>query len=339
MTAPPSSIHKKLIYASAGCAAVLVVVVIIGLVSARRLGLEPPSQPRYTTPLQSSAAVDSLSRFEFSNWLSSAGAERELRCRGTDTSQRVEPVAPVDSLDQPFSFGDTFPPGTVRRDVWERFGANVHIVPAEGATTPAESLPTGLQLLSAVRSRVQHRDQTGACVVLAALVLKVGALESDQHLDALVLGAATARDAADMVARDAELQQLTGLSSARAGKLLVLLDDQRQALRDLRMTIDAAGNSPASADSLARWALDDGLPLPVRDAFVQAIGYGWINDPPEMTFSPNGTRREAVARLLASGLPEPLARTARDAQRVLQGNLAQRFQFAVTYRTHREMQR
>lgn len=337
MTAPPSSIHKKLIFVSAGCAVALLAVFIIGLVSMRQLGFEPPARPRSATPQQSSAAVDSLSRIDFTDWLGPGQAERTLRCAATDPSRRVQPVPPGDSLAQPFGFGDTFPPGSTRRGVWEQFGARVDLIPADGAVTPAESLPPGLELLAAVRVRVQHRDRVAACLLLTALVQKLDALESAPHLDLIITGVGTARDAVDMVTRDSVLQELTRLTPGRAAGLLRTLDDQHRRLRDLRATIDAAGTSPASTDSLARWAVDPELPLPVRDAFIQAIGYGWVLDPPEMTFSVNAVRQAAIDRLIQAGLPEPLERTAREARRVMQGNLAQRFQFAVLYRSLREL--
>lgn len=120
--------------------------------------------------------------------------------------------------------------------------------------------------------------------------------------------------------------------------LLGVLDVRKRRLQGLRETIDAAGTSPMSADSLEAWAEDARLPLQVRDAYVRAVGYGWVLDPPEATFGVSPARRAALDKLLRSAVPEELRQTARAAREVMQRNLAQRFQFAVNYRTFSQLQ-
>ncbi len=338
MTAPPSSIHKKLVFVSAGCGGVLVLFFVAGMISMRHLGIETPAQPRFVTPVQSSAALDSLSRFDFSGLFETAAPLEIRRCRATDTTRRVSPVPPSPLAGPPIAFGDTFPPGSAARRLWEESGSAVAIEAARGSGTPIDSLPAGRALLAAIRLGLDRDNRVDACIILSALAEKLSALETDPHLERVVAGAWLARDAAAMVARDTTLQALTGLTAERATALLAAHDARKRRLLDLRGTIDAAGMSPANADSLAAWARDERLPLPVRDAYVRAVGYGWVDDPQEMTFGVNPERRDAIERLLGTALPPALQEAARAARQVTQGNLAQRFQFGVTYRTNREPQ-
>ncbi|HKC48970.1 MAG TPA: hypothetical protein VKB63_15310 [Gemmatimonadales bacterium] len=335
MTDPGSSIHKKLVIGAAGCVTMLVVVMVIGMISVRHMGFETPAPPRYATPATAIAAVDSLSRVDFSRWLEPAGAPAQLRCRDPKRSERVSPVSAIDSLAPPIGFGDTFPPGSTARRIWEGLGGTVDLEPATGAATPADSLPAGRELLAALRVRVTIHDRIGACVLLDAVVEKTRGLESDPRLDRSVAGARLARDAASMVSRDTALRSLTGLTEARAATLLATLEIRKQLALGVMAMIDAAATSPASADSLAAWAQNEDVPLQVRHAYVEAIGYGWVLDPPEMTFGPSSARRVALERLLQAAIPSDLSETARAARQVMQSNFAQRFQFAVTYRTRR----
>ena len=336
--APTSPVHKRIVLAAAGCAVVLAAFAVVGLISVRKMGLEPPTRPRVATPALAMAAVDSLSRLDFSGWLTPAAAPAELRCRDVAMPDHVVPAPDADSVSLPIGFGDTFPPGSTARRMWEAFGQDVDLEPAEGRATPVESLPPGRELLAAVRVRLNRHDGIGACELLQAVIEKVRGLESDTQLDRVVAGVWLARDAASMVSRDSLLQAMTGLTAAQANALLTTLDGRRQLVLGIERLIDAAGAMPASVDSLMRWAQDGRLPLPVRRAFVAAIAYGWVDDPPEMTLGVNGARRAALETMLRGNLPDALRETAEAARQVLQGNLAQRFQFAVTYRARRDMQ-
>lgn len=336
MTAPSSSIHKKLIFVSAGCAGLLVVVVVIAMLSMNRLGLETPRPEPYVFPAQSAAAIDSLSRLDFATWVGVPFSLEDLRCRDTESTWLVAPRAPADTFGAPVGFGDSFPPGSPARKRWERLGAAVTLRRSResGDRTDVDSLPWGRALLAGVRVRLSRGDRRGACVVLAALLAKAGALHARPELQPLTAGAGLARDAADMISRDSALQALTGLPPARAAERLATLDAQARALRQIERWIDMAGAAPASVVDLARWAGNPAQPLPVRDACVRAIGYGWIFDQQEMTFGIDGARRGAIDRLAGSG-PESLRATARTARGIMQGNLAQRFRFAVVYRMQR----
>ncbi len=337
MTAPSSSIHKKLIFVSAGCAGLLVVVLVIAMLSMNRLGLESPRPEPYVFPAQSAAAIDSLSQLDFLNWVGVPLSLEDLRCRDTEATWLVAPRAPADTLGAPVGFGDSFPPGSPARKRWEHLGAAVTLRRSRGPgdRTHVDSLPWGRALLAGVRVRLSRGDRRGACVVLAALLAKAGALQSRPELQPLTAGAGLARDAADMISRDSALQALTGLPPARAAERLATLDARARALRQLERWIDMAGAAPASVVALARWAGDPAQPLPVRDACVRAIGYGWIFDPQEMSFGVDGARRGAIDRLAGGGPPESLRATARTARGIMQGNLAQRFRFAVVYRMQR----
>jgi len=58
-------------------------------------------------------------------------------------------------------------------------------------------------------------------------------------------------------------------------------------------------------DTLATWALDPVLPLPLRDDCVRAIGLGWMDDGPEL-LGGVAARRDSVLARLEDSLPAAL---------------------------------
>lgn len=291
MPAGASSFHKKLVFGSAGCALLLVVLMVLGWLGAKQMGFETPQRQRVIPPA-AAAALDSLSRMDLSRWVEEPISTESLRCHRTDRTRHVAPRTATDSLSLPIGFGDTFPPDSPRRRLWMRFGSVV--VLDRGAPVGAaylDSLPPGRWLLAGVRVQLEQGNRSAACVMLAAALDKAGRLESHPDLRSLVARVELERDAAVMVARDSQLRAASEIGQA--------------------------------------------LPLPVREAFVRAIGYGWIDDPREMSFGVDRARRNAIDRLLHEDVPETLRRTAQAANEIMQASLVQRFQFAVAYRTQR----
>jgi hypothetical protein len=102
----------------------------------------------------------------------------------------------------------------------------------------------------------------------------------------------------------------------------------------VRALIAAAGASPAEMPALAEWVRDSTRPLAVRDEFIHAIAYGWLLDPPEMTFGLDAARVAAMQRLAEADLPAGLRQTVR-ALTLGRPGMVQRFNLSLSYRTRR----
>ena len=329
MSAGGESVHKRLVFAAAGCMTVIVVAGVVGVVIMKRMGFEtPPPQP-VVPPVAAVAALDSLARFDFSAWQDPPDV-RWLACRET-VPMHVAPRKANRATDVPLTFGDTFAAGSVQRDIWDRAGRMVAIEPGQpplGGVDP-DALPPGRILMAGLRVRLERGEGDAVCVLLAALVEKIRRLESRQTLKDMVGGAWLARDAVDMVARQSRFE------SAQARRQLGGLDSNLRTLRALERLIEAAGAAPANSDSLAVWAQDSSFPLPVRDAFVRAIGYGWASNPSETTLGIDRTRRVAIDRLDRKRLPGPLAATAAGARDAVEWGVAQRVRFLANSQEER----
>ncbi len=334
--AASASFHKRLVFGSAGCALLLVILMVLGWFGMRQTGFDMPQRERLIPPAVAAAALDSLSRLDVFTWVKAPTQGQSLRCRETDPNQHVALFPSADTLTIPLAFGDTFPPGSPQRRLWMRLGSVVALDrgPPVGEAY-LDSIPPGRWLLAGIRVRLDRGDRAAACVVLAALLDKAGRLESRQELRMLVGGAELERDAADMISRDAQLRAGSEMARERAVELLSALDRRARGLRELQSLIDEAGTAPASVDTLASWAGDSTLPLAVRDAFVRAIGYGWVDNSLELGLGVDRARRNAIDRLTHGGVPGNLRRTAQTAGAIMKASLPQRFQFAVTYRTRR----
>ncbi len=335
MPAGASSFHKKLVFGSAGCAVLLVLFMVFGWLTYQQSGVEKPPQQRLFSPAMAAVALDSLARLDLVSGIDAPLSVEDLRCRETDPTRHVAPRTSRDSVAIPVSFGDTFPPGSPARRLWTRLGSLVVLDRGPPDVADLDSLPPGRWLLAGVRVQLDRGDGRAACVMLGAALDKAERLAGDQELRLQAFGVELARDVADMISRDAQLRTASGLTGAPAAEQVSTLDRRARAMRDLERLIDAAGTAPASVDTLASWAEDSTLPLSVRDAFVRAIGYGWIDDPREMSFGVDRARRNAIARLSDHGVPERLQRTARVANDILQAGLVERFQFSVGYQARR----
>ena len=331
-----ASVHKRLVFASAGCMVVIVLAGVVGVVIMKRLGFEaPPPQP-VVPPVAAVAALDSLARFDFSAWQDPPDV-RQLACRETVAMLHVAPWKANGAADVPLSFGDTFAAGSVQRDIWDRVGRMVVIErgqPVVGGVDP-DALPPGRILMAGLRFRLERGESEGVCVVLAALVEKIQRLESRQSLKDLIGGAWLARDAVDMVGRESRVRAGTSLEPVQARRQLGGLDSSLRALRALQRLIEAAGAAPANSDSLAVWAQDSSFPLPVRDAFVRAIGYGWVSNPSETTLGIDRRRRVAIDSLKGERLPRSLAATAAGARDAVDWGVAQRVRFLSNSQSER----
>jgi hypothetical protein len=331
-TAP--SAHKKIVFGAMGCAAALAVVSVIGWISMRRLGLETFGGPALTTPRAAAAALDSLSRLDLSSPIA-AGVGPAIDCADSDDARRVAPASAGEG-DVRLAFGDTFPPASAHYRLWVSLGAAVRL---EDSSEPAgrpdtARLPSGPTLLAGIRWYLDRDDPSGACIVLATLLRRARVLQSGHDLRAITAGAQVERDAMSMVSRHSGLGAADTLRVAAAARVADL-DRRLPAWRSLQQLVDAAGTSPTGVDRLADWALDPTLALPLRDALVRAVGFGWVFDPQEGGVQVEGSRRDAVARLTA-GLPEPLRSTADSARAAITSDLPARFRFAVVYRAHRD---
>lgn len=330
MTRPASPTHRRIVFGAMGCAAVLVALGVAAWIGMRRLGFRTPPGERIFTPRTAAAALDSLARLDLSAPLA-PGRGAAIDCADSGDARRVAPLAPG-QRDVPVAFGDTFDSASLQYQFWEKLGAAVRL--AGPAAHDTGVMPSGGTMLAAIRWRLDRDDPSGACIVLATLLERTRALQAGRELRALAAGAQLERDAMSMVARHPALGGSDTLR-ARAGNRVRSLDRLVPTWRSLQQLIDAAGTSPAAADRLAAWALDPSLALPVRDALVRAVGYGWVYDPQEGGVLVQASRRDAIARL-ARQLPEPLRATADSARSILAADLPARFRFAVAYRLRRD---
>lgn len=332
MSAGGESVHKWLVFAAAGCMTVIVLAGVVGMVVMKRLGFEtPPPQP-VVPQVAAVAALDSIARFDFSAWQDPPDV-RWLACHET-VPMHVAWNA-NGATEVPLAFGDTFAAGSVQRDIWDRVGRMVVIERGqapEGSGDP-NGLPPGRILMAGLRVRLERGEGQAVCALLAALVEKIRRLESRQTLKDLTGGAWLARDAVDMVARESRVR--ASLEPAQARQELGVLDSSLRALRTMARLIEAAGAAPANSDSLAVWAQDSSFPLPVRDAFIRAIGYGWVSNPSETTLGIDRTRRVAIDRLDRERLPGSLVATAVGAREAVEWGVAQRVRFLSNSQSER----
>lgn len=315
--------HKKIVYGAFGCGGLLLVLGVASWLIVAKSGFEsPPSQPP-VTPAQASAALDSLSTYDLAALIPvPAPVNTRTYARWRTTSRPV------------MVFGDTFPPDSWQATTWHATGRAVVVESLQGRPPPpAESQPPGHAMLAAARQALASGEPERARAAVQLAIQCAHDLQARSDLLLVILGIRQERDAYQMIDRDSQLAES---DSARrlAPAMLAVLDRRLGEVRHVRALIATSGATPAGASALAEWALDSGVPLPVRDEIIRSIGYGWVLDPPETTFGLDSVRVAAVQRLAAAELPPDLRRTV---QAVTFGRpgMARRFDLAISYRTKR----
>ncbi len=334
-----ASTHKNIVRGACGCAAagaVLMVVVWIIAVNYAR-------SPRAGEEVHHSAAaaLDTLARV---GWPVSAvvfdpddfalpdpAATDVLRLTGrvwSDTTRRPPSIA----------FGDTFPAGARARQRWLQAGSHAAVDSLLALRTSVarvgkvSQVPQGqaavLYQSRAVLARARHAADSGHVDVaewLLGAVVTVGHdMQSGPSLLRAITGVRLERDALGMLARlvPAPRADAVARGAARADSLFHSLLVARRLLR-------LVARDTTLLDTLAAWARDPTLPLPLRDDCVRAIGLGWM-DGPEL-LSGVAARRDSVLARLEDSLPAALQPALRGARGFASPGWAQRLSFAAEY--------
>ena len=279
-----SSTHKKIVYGALGCAGLVVVLGVVGLLVSRGLGLPSDMvRPEMYTPQQAAAGMDSLSKADLPALLRRplGGAWRLVPPVDTHVTFYID----TGSLDGALFFGDTFPAGSLQHAAWLESAGSVHVrkttTPAPAAegnrhSDPRSSLLTA-RALFATAGKLSRRFAIDLAVARNAVdsAVEIGrTLQRSNDLWGLRAGVRIERDALDVLSRDTILAG--GRAGAqRAAALIGALTDYAATLRTLDQWIAAAGTSAASSDTLASWAANDSIPLVARAEFIRAIGLGW----------------------------------------------------------------
>jgi hypothetical protein len=111
--------------------------------------------------------------------------------------------------------------------------------------------------------------------------------------------------------------------AARADSLLERLFTTRRLVR-------LVARDTTLLDTLAAWARDPALPLPLRDDCVRAIGLGWVDNEAELLGGVAAGRDTILARL-ADSLSPALQPALRGARSFTTPGWVQRLSFAAEY--------
>lgn len=325
-----ASTHKRIIFGALGCGGLLVVLMVGSTLLVKRSGLTPPPAELAVIPVAPAVALDSLSGYDLASLLvladplplvPEAAAHRVARWRG---EHRVA-----------ITFLDTFPPDAWQAHFWRATGRDVLIesLPPGAAPPPPDSQPFGHVTLAAARDLLESGDPEGARVAVALALRRAREYERSSDLIAVITGLRLERDALDMLARDATL---SGRAAVRAGAAasLVALDRRLDEVRSVRTLIAAAGASSTGVPALAAWARDSTLPLAIRDEMIRGIGFGWVLDPPEVSYGLDTIRPATMRSLAAVAWPPQLVPTVREAT-LGSPNMVQRITLSISYRTKR----
>jgi hypothetical protein len=324
------STHKRIIFGALGCGGLLVVLMVGSTLLVNRSGLVPPPSELAVIPVTPAAALDSLSAYDLPSLLAlpeplnlvpEAAAHRVARWRG-DRRAAV-------------TFLDTFPAGSWQAHFWRASGGDVVIesLPPGAALPLPDSQPFGHVTLAAARVLLESGDLKGARVAVALALRRASEYERRSDLIAVITGLRLERDALQMLARDSTLSGSAAVR-ARAGASLVAMDRRLAAVRSVRTLIAAAGASAAGVPALATWARDSTLPLAIRDEMIRGIGFGWVLDPPEVSYGLDTIRPATMRGLAAVAWPRPLVPTVQEAT-LGSPNMVQRITLSISYRTKR----
>ncbi|HEX4574392.1 MAG TPA: hypothetical protein VH158_04625 [Gemmatimonadales bacterium] len=314
------STHKKIVVAGLGCGVVVVALGVVGLVLALRLGPEQPP-PRFpVNRWQSAVALDSLRRIDWPAVLAHPPRDTlPLRPHGRGNGALVAWTLWRDTLVSPvaFAFGDTAPRGSPARGPWlatarspvvDRVLVAATLPWDPAAVPPVDSgnayrggldagrvlFTTRATLAAARRARDAHARARADSLVRAVVTLG-RRLEDDSMLSRIALGLRLEFEALSML-------DPPDSAAARVARAL-------RATEQVLALFRAAGADGDHSDTLAAWARNRGLALPVRFECVIAIGYGWLATPNEVFYGLDAHRRLGLASLDGRTLP-PLLRAA-----------------------------
>jgi hypothetical protein len=323
-----ASTHKKIVFGAFGCGGLLALLMVGSVLLVRRSGVTPPPSELPLAPVSAAAALDSLSAYD----LQALFAESETPLPFVPSATHVIARWRADRRVL-IQFLDTAPPGSWQARSWRDAGAAVVIESLPAGVAPPDTQPYGRAILAAARVLAESGDPARARDAVAIAVRRAREFQGRSDILMVVAGLRLERDALDMLARDSLLAGgAAGRAAAEAS--LVALDRRLGEVRAVRTLIAAAGTSAAALPALAAWARDSTLPLAVRDEMIRAIGFGWILDPPEVTYGLDTARAAAMRDLGTVAWPPDLARTLKEAT-LGSPNMMERFRLSISYRTKR----
>lgn len=320
--------HKRIVFGAIGCSGLLALLMVASVLMVKHSGVAPPPSELPRAPVTGAAALDSLSDYDLQALFAPPDAPFML-VPSTRTIARWHPGSPRTAV----QFLDTAPPDSWQGRTWREVGAAVVVESLPAGVPQPDSQPLGRAVLAAARVRLDSGDPARARDAVALAVRHAREFERRPDVLMVVAGLHLERDALEMLARDS---LLAGGASARAlaQASLVAMDRRLREVRSVRTLIAAAGASAAAVPTLATWARDSTLPLAIRDEMIRAVGFGWVLDPPEVTFGLDTVRAKSIRSLAAVPWPPALAQTLKEAT-LGSPNMAERLRLSISYRSKR----
>jgi hypothetical protein len=320
--------HKRIIYGAIGCSGVLVLLMVASVLWVQHSGVEPPPSELTRAPVTGAAALDSLSAYDLQALFAPPDAPFML-VPSARMIARWRPDRPRTVV----QFLDTAPPQSWQGRTWREVGAAVVIESLPAGVPVPDSQPIGRAILAAARVRLDSGDPVRARDAVAMAVRHAREFERRSDVLMVVVGLHLERDALEMLAHDS---LLAGGAAAQAMAMasLVAMDRRLREVRSVRTLIATAGASAAAVPTLATWARDSTLPLSIRDEMIRAVGFGWVLDPPEVTYGLDTVRAASIRKLAAIEWPPALAQTLKEAT-LGSPNMMDRMRLSISYRTKR----
>jgi hypothetical protein len=335
-----ASTHKTIVRGACGCAAAGAVLMVVVWIIAINYARSPKAGDEVHRA--AAAALDTLASagwpattvlFDPDDFaLPDPAATEVLRLAGrvwSDTTRRPPSIP----------FGDTFPAGARARQRWLQAGSHAAVDSllalrrSVARTGKVSEVPQGRAAVlyqgRAVLARARHAADSGHVDVaewLLGAVVTVGHdMQSGPSLLRAITGVRLERDALDMLARlvPAPRAEAVARGAARADSLFRRLLEARRLLR-------LVARDTTLLDTLAAWARDPALALPLRDDCIRAIGLGWMDDGPEL-LGGVAARRDSVLARLEDSLPAALQPALRGARSFASPGWVQRLSFAAEY--------
>lgn len=321
--------HKKLVFGALGCSGVLVLLMVGSVLMVKHSGVAPPPAELPLAPVTAAAALDSLSVYDLRALFAPPGAPLALM----PLAKRVTARWRADSRRTFIQFLDTAPPASWQGRSWREVGAAVVVESLPAGVPLPDSEPAGRVILAAARVRLESGDPLLARDAVALAVRHARRFEGQPDVLKVIAGLRLERDALEMLARDS---QLAGGAAARtlAEASLKAMERRLREVRSVRSLIATASVSAAAIPTLAAWARDSTLPLAIRDEMIRAVGFGWVLDPPEVTYGLDTARAAAIRDLAAVPWPPALAQTLKEAT-LGRPNMVDRLRLSISYRAKR----
>jgi hypothetical protein len=335
-----ASTHKTIVRGACGCAAAGVVLTVVVWI----LAINYARSPRAADAVHRAAAA-ALDTLATAGWpattvvfdpdgfaLPDPAATAVLRLAGRAWSDTTRPPPSI-------PFGDTLPAGARGRERWLVAGSHAAVesllalrtsvarvgkVP-QVAQGRAAVLYQGRAVLARARRAADSGQMDVAEWLLRAVVTVGHDMQSGPSLLRAITGVRLERDALEMLARlvPAPRADAVARGAARADSLLGRLFTARRLVR-------LVARDTTLLDTLAAWARDPALPLPLRDDCVRAIGLGWVDDEAEL-LGGVAARRDSVLAGLEDSLPAALQPALRGARSLTSPGWVQRLSLAAEY--------